>query len=131
MILSPKSNIILASYCDENKFRLFQALTDKELSRILHNGLCEIFNVDKRITPKPIKLIKQEWTAPDNYVRAGILPARNSDLILKNLIKPLKSKPFFLISDTITYKSGWIEGALLSAENAFDLIGNLIKKIDC
>jgi monoamine oxidase len=131
LILSPKSSIILASYCDENKFRLFQALTDKELSRILHNGLCELFNVDKNITPKPIKIIKQEWTGPDNYVRAGITPAGNRNEILKNLIKPFKSKPFFIISDTITNKSGWIEGALLSAENAFDLIGNLIKKIDC
>jgi monoamine oxidase len=127
-ILSPKSKIILASYCDENKFRSFQALTDKELSNILHNGLCELFNVDKNITPKPIKIIKQEWTGPDNYVRAGITPAGNSDRILKKLIYPFKDKPFFIISDSITHKSGWVEGALLSAENALDFIINLIKK---
>ncbi len=129
-ILSPKSNVILASYCDENKFRSFQALTDGELKNILHKGLCEIFDVDKKVAPKPVKIIKQEWTGPDNYVRAEILPAENGDLILKNLIKPFKNKPFFIISDTITYKSGWIEGALSSAENAFALIVDSIKKID-
>lgn len=130
LILSPKSNIILASYCDENKFRSFQALTDKELKKILHKGLCEIFNVDKKVAPKPVKIIKQEWTGPNNYVRAGILPAKTRDQILECLIKPFKSKPFFIISDTLTYKSGWIEGALLSSENALDFIVDLIKKID-
>lgn len=129
-ILSPKSKIVLASYCDENKFRSFKALTDKELSNILHKGLCEIFNVDENITPKPIKVIKQEWTGPDNYVRAGIIPARDSDRILKKLIYPFKNKPFFIISDTITNKSGWVEGALLSAENALDFIVASIKKIN-
>lgn len=127
-ILSSKSNIILASYCDQNKSNLFKALTDKELSTVLHNGLCDIFNVDQKLTPKPIKIIKQEWEAPDNYVSSRMLPAKNNKKTLKNLIKPFKDKPFFIISDTITNNSGWIEGSLLSAENAITNIIVTLKK---
>ena len=128
-ILSPKSNIILASYCDVDKINLFKSLTDQELSNILHSGLCELFNIDEKNTPKPIKIIKAEWDSPDNYVCSKIIPAKYNKEKLETLMQPFQDKSFFIISDTITNNSGWIESALSSSEKSLPKIISIIKNM--
>ena len=128
-ILSPKSNIILASYCNVDKINLFKSLTDQEISSILHSGLCELFNIDEKNTPKPIKIIKAEWSSPDNYVSSKIMPSKYNKEKLEALTQPFQDKSFFIISDTITNDSGWIEGALSSSEKSLTKIISIIKKM--
>lgn len=120
-IMSPTSNILLASYSDDFQAKYWKGIPDSKLLDSIHLGVCRAFNVDPNNVAKPTEYKKKIWTNPEYPVYWYDIGINGLDI--QNLArKPFPTLPLYLASETLSQRPGWMEGALYASNATVEKI---------